>query len=50
MRRKYHPRDQEQGLKDRNKLCQEVAEKFASEEAAGELHVAAQNKAHGADG
>ncbi len=50
MRRKYHPRDQEQGLKDRNVACLEEAARFTLEADSDSLDVAAQGKVQGADG
>ncbi|KAK9816062.1 hypothetical protein WJX74_001598 [Apatococcus lobatus] len=44
MRRKYHPRDQEQGLKDRNVASQEEAARFALEAESDSLDVTAQGK------
>lgn len=50
MRRKYHPRDQEQGLKDRNIASQEEAARFALEAQSDSLDVTAQGKSAQAEG
>ena len=50
MRRKYHPRDQEQGLKDRNIASQEEATRFALEAESDSLDVAAQGKSAQTEG
>ena len=50
MRRKYHPRDQEQGLKDRDVASQEEAARFALELQSDSLDVTAQGKSAQAEG